>query len=246
MNAKSFRAKSLSEALRLVEKEMGPDAAVLETREVWDGWLRGMLGKRRIEVTATTELSLESPFERQVEPEARTSHSGGRLVPELTPGGEVSGVALDDPSAFLTNRIQEPPCESPTTLGGPRQEDELDVLIRELCPREQRSTGRELPQSLFKVFTDLVDAEVQEDVARELVQELRGRATLAELEDVDQVKSRLRHMIQSWVNVKGPIKLSPNGRTVAALVGTDRCRQNDDHRKIGRQFSITGKETGWG
>ncbi|MEM8681142.1 MAG: flagellar GTP-binding protein [Planctomycetota bacterium] len=49
---RSYRAKSLHDALGMIRKDLGPQAAVLNTKHVWDGFLRGLFGKRRVEVTA--------------------------------------------------------------------------------------------------------------------------------------------------------------------------------------------------
>src|SRR5687768_4752995 len=51
----TFRARSIQEALRLVRAELGPDAAVLETREVGSRLSR-WIGGRMIEVTAAAEI----------------------------------------------------------------------------------------------------------------------------------------------------------------------------------------------
>lgn len=54
MEIKSYRARSVQEALALVRADLGPDAAVLHTREVAAGgkWFGGA---RQIEVIATPE-----------------------------------------------------------------------------------------------------------------------------------------------------------------------------------------------
>jgi flagellar biosynthesis GTPase FlhF len=55
MQLHTFSARSLAEALRLVREELGPDASVLQTREV-GSTLSRWLGGRTIEVTASAEL----------------------------------------------------------------------------------------------------------------------------------------------------------------------------------------------
>jgi flagellar biosynthesis GTPase FlhF len=55
----TFRARSLAEALRLVRRELGPDAAVLATREVGSPLAR-LLGGRTIEVTASADADVPS------------------------------------------------------------------------------------------------------------------------------------------------------------------------------------------
>ncbi len=50
----TYKARSLSDALRLVREELGPDASVLHTREIGSPLARLLCG-RMIEVTASPE-----------------------------------------------------------------------------------------------------------------------------------------------------------------------------------------------
>lgn len=61
MEIKTFRASSMQEALRQVRRELGPEAAVLRTREVRSGGMLGLLtGERGIEVEASAEVIVPS------------------------------------------------------------------------------------------------------------------------------------------------------------------------------------------
>lgn len=51
MHIRTFRAASLHDALAQIREQMGPDASVLHTRQVRDGWM-GWLGRTYVEVTA--------------------------------------------------------------------------------------------------------------------------------------------------------------------------------------------------
>src|SRR5262245_49624706 len=66
MEIKTFRAASMQEALRLVRRELGPDAAVLRTREVRSGGMLGLLtGERGIEIEASAEVIVPSRLPKQ-------------------------------------------------------------------------------------------------------------------------------------------------------------------------------------
>ena len=72
MELKTYRAPTMHEALAMVRHDLGPDAAVLHTREVQSrrffGWLSG---PREIEVTAScgvnvpSRLPARSPYEEE-------------------------------------------------------------------------------------------------------------------------------------------------------------------------------------
>jgi flagellar biosynthesis protein FlhF len=88
MHIKTFRAKSIQEALQLVRDSLGPDAYVHQTREV-----RGLIGRRLIEVEASG----------QTEPTNRLS---GSWPDQNTSTG--SSLASEMPSAVSSNELGEP------------------------------------------------------------------------------------------------------------------------------------------
>ena len=72
MEIKTYRAATMHAALAMVRQELGPDAAVLHTREVRTGRLFGLIpGPRQIEVTAAAGVNVPSrlpgvkPFPRR-------------------------------------------------------------------------------------------------------------------------------------------------------------------------------------
>jgi flagellar biosynthesis protein FlhF len=58
MHIRTFRAASLQDALEQIRQQMGPDASVLHTRQVRDGWM-GWLGRTYVEVTAGLRDSMD-------------------------------------------------------------------------------------------------------------------------------------------------------------------------------------------
>ena len=64
MELRTFRAATMHEALAMVRRELGPDAAVLHTREVRNRWLGLLPGPRQIEVTASRGVNVPSRLPR--------------------------------------------------------------------------------------------------------------------------------------------------------------------------------------
>ena len=59
MEIRTYRAATMHEALGMVRRDLGPDAAVLHTREVPAGRLWGrLMGSREIEVTASVGVNV--------------------------------------------------------------------------------------------------------------------------------------------------------------------------------------------
>jgi flagellar biosynthesis protein FlhF len=61
MHIRTFRAASLQDALEQIRQQMGPDASVLHTRQVREGWM-GWLGRTSVEVTAGLRDDLGRPI----------------------------------------------------------------------------------------------------------------------------------------------------------------------------------------
>ncbi len=67
-----FQARSLAEALRLVHDRLGPEASVLQTREVGSTWSR-WIGGPQIEVTASADIRVPSRLPMSAQGLAATS-----------------------------------------------------------------------------------------------------------------------------------------------------------------------------
>jgi flagellar biosynthesis protein FlhF len=68
MHLKRYRRETVTDALRAVREELGPNALVLSTRTVTATGVRGLMGRREIEITAAAE--------RHEVPEDRHSETG--------------------------------------------------------------------------------------------------------------------------------------------------------------------------
>jgi flagellar biosynthesis protein FlhF len=67
MQIKRFEAKNMTEALRLIKKELGSEAVILSARSLKrESGLLGALKKNGVEVTAATDHSLSQPKEKKV------------------------------------------------------------------------------------------------------------------------------------------------------------------------------------
>src|SRR3954467_15288802 len=95
MNIKTYRAKTMRDALELVRRELGPSAAVLHTREVNSGPLSRIVFGRQSEVAAGAAVNVPSrrpeALRAQREESEATFSVGGNA--EFTQGG--FGVAAD-------------------------------------------------------------------------------------------------------------------------------------------------------
>jgi flagellar biosynthesis GTPase FlhF len=65
MQLKSYRAATIQEAIELIRRDLGPDAAVLHAREAPRRGLARWFGRRLIEVTASPDANVPSRFQQR-------------------------------------------------------------------------------------------------------------------------------------------------------------------------------------
>ena len=208
MEVKTFRAKTLPDALHLVRQEMGPDARVLSTKKnaptLWDRLTGGHL----VEVTALSREDLESPQMQSeaslVGNDANTTNALRRATPHI----EAPSPADDLTGDHYRDRFRQFVAQ---------QEEES--LLESLIEKHRRDRSPRLPSTLFRLFTDMIDVDVDDRFAQELVEDLHRHSTPAELSDFDLVKAKAMRVLGNRIVTAPEIGSQKNERRVVALVG---------------------------
>ncbi len=222
----------MQEALALVRRDLGPDAAVLQTRDVRHSGIWGLLpGRKGVEVTASNQF----------------------IVPSRMPGrsaGRSHGIDLsraDEVAAHLgsvrrfAQDVSPRAAPEPPSPRNPRPTPELESLVDDLCRRSQHSEIHDLPESLFRLFTDLIEADVQEELARELLERVRREMPPRDLLDTVLVKAHLMRTIESEIRIAGPIRGEAGRRRVVALVGPTGVGKTTTIAKLAANFRLKEK-----
>jgi flagellar biosynthesis protein FlhF len=233
MEIKTFRAKSMPQALALVRDELGPEAMVLHTRELNAGLLARMFRGREYEIAASVSASTAAT--EHSDGEYRDSHFEVNFpIPSPSRGGLGRGAALQQDVAtdFDTHdevtfdftpksRLPIPQRESrvpqPITPAHSPALEDFTALVEKLRTRTTSPT-QTLPPALFDVFTDMIEADVDEQLARDLIDRLRHESHL-DLANPLAARARLAQMIEQELRVTGPITMAPGAGRVVALVG---------------------------
>lgn len=214
MEIKSYRAKTLQAALQLVRAELGPDAAVLETRAVRKPWWRYFTkDERQVEVTASVEVKVLSRL-----PQPLAANAGLALP-------------LTAESEDFRQRVQ----------AGLKQQ----VLAGHLLEAADGGLGLDpaagnLPEAVFRMFTELVDAEVPESMARETIYQLQKCGT-GDLSDIVLLRQRVQRMIEDQLNICGPIQIAPGRCRTVALVGPTGVGKTTTIAKLAANFRLRDK-----
>jgi flagellar biosynthesis protein FlhF len=234
MQAKTYRARSMQEALEMVRDDLGPDAAVLHSRQV-SGGLLSWFGGRRIEVTASAMVNVPSRL-----PSAQNAH-------------EADGWQTAAPAAPTWSDDNLPPIPDADSLdyrvkfrGDLKDQlDDLHSMMEELCQRSDGaapSARQGMPETLFHLFTDLIDAELNDELARELIDRVHSGAADDELDDPDLLKARLTRLIEEEIHVCGPIRVTPGQCRVAALVGPTGVGKTTTIAKLAANYRLRERQ----
>ena len=226
MEVRTYRASTMHEALRLVRRELGPDAAVLHTREIRARRLLGwMSGSAQIEVTASLDVNVPS----------RLPPPGRRRFSDTLGQGPPPGPAT-------SGGVDHPPCPQANLPESVQSQlTELQSMLKDLSERSLRGRQHDLPEELFRLFTELLDVEVPEELARELVERVQTDVPNVELADPLLVKARIVSMIEEGIRVAGPITVSPGSQRLVALVGPTGVGKTTTIAKLAANYRLKEK-----
>lgn len=229
MELMTFRAPTMHEALTMVRSELGADASVLHTREIQTRRLFGWLnGPRIIEVTAARDVNVPSRLPN------RNRREDDEADQEVILGQDAAIDLLSAPP----QRIHQ---QSRRNDEVQSQLTDLHTMVKDLCHRAQAPARQELPEEMFRLFTELLDSDLSEDLARELVQRLRVETHGSGLDDLLMAKARIARMIESEIAVTGPIQVTPGRRRLAALVGPTGVGKTTTIAKLAAHYRLREK-----
>jgi flagellar biosynthesis protein FlhF len=230
MDIKTYRAKTMRDALDLVRRELGPAASVLHTRELNSGLLGRMIFGRKYEVAAAAGVNVPSRLpaalrhsESTFREEARASREPGQ-VPAAHLEADYRSQYRDDFRHQVAGQL-----------------DELHAMVEKLCQRAATAPVHDLPEAMFHVFTDMIEAEVDESIARNLVDRVRANRDAHTLVDPLLVKARVAQLLEDEIAVTGPIAADTDTCRVVALIGPTGVGKTTTIAKLAANYRLREK-----
>src|SRR5262249_17336573 len=99
----------------------------------------------------------------------------------------------------------------------------------------------DLPETLFHVFTDMIEAEVDEAIARDLVEQIRGDSG-THVADALLVKARVAQLLEKEISVTGPLAMAPDKCRLVALVGPTGVGKTTTIAKLAANYRLREKK----
>ena len=118
------------------------------------------------------------------------------------------------------------------------QLDSIQKMLENLGRNRTGSASDEIPNELFHLYTELIDADVEDNVARDLIFRLRENCTPTQLSEANAAKTLLTAMVESEVRIGSPITLQRGARKIVALVGPTGVGKTTTIAKLAANFRL--------
>lgn len=219
MDIKTFRAKTMQEALNLVRQEMGMEATVLHTRELNTGLLRRMFLGKQYEIAATQEMAAPirapEPVAHQIQ-ESFVEQSSSYESPVTLELGNGNFDFQEDAHSEL---------------------DDLNAIASQLQQRSTQSPKPHLTDALFQAYTDMIESDIDQDIAQELLDALQSNPQV-DMSNQFSMQTELATLLQQEFSCSGAISTSAGQGRVVALVGPTGVGKTTTIAKLAANFRL--------
>lgn len=257
MDIRTFRAATLQEALEQVRETLGPDAAVLHTRQVKRSRM-GLFSSRLVEV----EASVEMPAGNRSAKRAKATPSGNFDSEDLS---VESTTLVANPAAVPYVEAEPEPVVAKQVPAeeAVEQDVEQDAIKSHMpstsepksVPQKERRAkadskstqeGREgdasrLPPAMYEALSEMLDAGVEPSEAKSILTAATKTLGLEQLSDSLLLRGRICQFVSKSLNVADPIELLPGQQTVVALVGPTGVGKTTTLAKLATSFQLENR-----
>jgi len=197
-----FYGRTMVEALAEVKRQFGPHAVILNTRTVSGKGLLGLGEKPRTEITAAPSAThlpdtKRTPMLAQQSRRTLCANGDAKAVPPPKEDGHAS-----DSQALLSE------------VGA------LRSIVMGLVEETRRDRAAKMPSELYEYYCRLSKAEIADEIAQRLLQEVRDGLDEEQLRDPKAVRIKLAKAVAAMLPMAGPIRVAgTHAPTIIALVG---------------------------
>jgi flagellar biosynthesis protein FlhF len=224
MRIKKFFGTTAKEAANKMKAEFGEEAIVLNTRRLAKGGMLGIGGGEYFEVTAAFDeapmMAPQSPVtSKPVSADARQEVLNG--LRNLTTQFEEKRRNVPNPPEAQSRRVIPEASKTTVNIAGELLKQELNEVktaLGELAQHIKHSKMPVLPETLKNAYVSLVENEVEEDIALEIVETCNHKLSGVELDNQSVVDA----FVFDWISqriIESPVRRLDRKGYVIAVVG---------------------------
>src|SRR5688572_29346520 len=234
MNVKTYRTKSLQEALDNIKRDLGSEALVLSTREVVASRPFGFLRKPKWEVAAAARPDTGTAVATLPAPS-----------PAPAPAPKAAAAVAPAPAKMPKMRKPAEPMDmddAPVVTRRAANDRRIDLLLEEMdeVKRSLKTIGKSMParsEHGGSLYGELLNQGIEAEMAESLIQSAsRGNPTPGEL------RNRVRRLLGDMIVVDPPAELHAKGRVVSVFVGPTGVGKTTTIAKIAGQATTRFKK----
>lgn len=227
MLLKTYRARTIADALSRIKQDLGRDAVILHTRTLKVGALFGFGGRTMVEITASSGVNVAPPRRQPDSPRARpTSSSDAILRAYASAAGPTDAAAPKSSDSFtLASATPAAPTE-PVVQRAPARpaaslavsapfapssseaaasiEQELSAIKSMVSRVLATSNGAHtplMPEALQQHYLRLIEAEVASELANEVIAGVREDLSTAECDNPEAVRRAVLRRVAAHIPV---------------------------------------------
>jgi len=224
---RTYRAATVAAAMAEVKRDLGCDATILRTRKGRRGILLRLVGRRAVcEVTAVANLSAAdlTAKGKYVPSAAKQPADKGDEAPHEAPGDRLDGSPAARPQILV-------PADHVA-----KQMTEIHRMVETLVAGN--STGGKFPPELRELYEMLVQQDVAEEIASQLIEQLRSSLTKQQIGDRETAARKLYELIAGRIATVDPRASKSGGRRVIALIGPTGVGKTTTIAKLAANFKL--------
>src|SRR5258708_17985604 len=219
MNLQTFKASTMAEALTQVKSSMGSDAVILHTRTLQTRVWLGLRRREMVEITAGRGIAIQ---ERRRPSASRNPAVSSLPAAYARQAGSVVRRAPEaiDPAANGRQFLETPAATGAAMLSISQEISALKTMMKEVSGPLRKEHTPSVPEELYDYYTQLIDNQVGEELAKELIVSLQKQVRPEHYAQPDFVKSKLVDQLDKLISTTGPIvRTKTVGPHIVALIG---------------------------
>ena len=245
MQLEKITAPTIADAFKEVKRLLGDDAVILSTRTVT---IRRWLGLRKrevVEVMAGKGVNVqrrmppppEKPVMKKVPPGGPAAYAANSRLAKVESGpSSAPGKAL----------LESPVAQSVAMMNFAGEITTLKSMVKDLVHEVRHRTTPQVPEELFGFYLQLVESEVSEELATDILRKVQQNARPEQLANPQFVKDRMVEQIEKLIPLSGPIERKKlGGPHVVALIGPTGVGKTTTIAKLAANLKLReGKKVG--
>jgi len=225
------------EALEKVKRQFGPDAVIVRTRSFKTGGILGFAQRNIIEITARPNTHAAPTRTRRTAPNRiqrayDAANPPNRISPAdrqapSTPNAAVETLTkMTPPAAALNDEIKH-------------QISDLRSLVENLVMEQRQLHEPQMPEKLFDLYLDLIQREVGDEIARELIQQTQKNLEHDQLANPNLIRQKLAGILDRMIPAEGPIARNLDGKArTVAFIGPTGVGKTTTIAKLAANFKL--------